>query len=616
MKNFLRNNLKIIFPSIISLILVSFIWDKINFKFYNPKEIIGYYSIFKYSPLNDNIRYILFIGLPLLTYLFSYFYFNKLNFNSFKNAFIFEKNKDLKNNIFLNLLFIFIFLIIILSVSKEFNSNPMDLFHEGQALSGAFNYKITNELWSKSFVITSLFVDILNANIAWNLFDTQNLSSYRLYIHLLNTLTTIVILIFIFNIVNASDLEKNFKNIFFILFSFFIFSYSGDVSYGYRELPIFIFLLFTYKFFKTKKINFINCFIIGILPLVSLFWSLDRGLFMIVSYLPFLLILIFNKRVNEILLIFIFSIISILTFYFIVGSYEFNHFISNSFDIIKSSDLLNGIKHPTPFTNDSGSSRATKNLLFIILNGIILINYVFNKKQNLNKNLIIFFLIYYFISIIFYKIGLTRSDGGHIKQGGSLNLILLIYFIFYNILFFLNNKILISNLKPIFFKSFNLSIILIFFFSNLPKNFLGNTLFLKKRIYEYINTQDEKYLKKNEIYLIKELSILTKNEKCFQVFSYETAISYFLKKSSCTKFYHIMNMGPKKNQLSFIEELENSNPQFMLIGGSYENIGNIKGRDIIELSPSDRFPYIQSFLLDNYKTFKKIDNWEILIKNE
>ena len=73
MKNFLRNNLKIVFPSIISLILVSLIWDKINFKFYNPKEIIGYYSIFKYSPLNDNIRYILFIGLPLVTYLFSFF---------------------------------------------------------------------------------------------------------------------------------------------------------------------------------------------------------------------------------------------------------------------------------------------------------------------------------------------------------------------------------------------------------------------------------------------------------------------------------------------------------------------------------------------------------------
>ena len=125
---------------------------------------------------------------------------------------------------------------------------------------------------------------------------------------------------------------------------------------------------------------------------------------------------------------------------------------------------------------------------------------------------------------------------------------------------------------------------------------------------------DETFLKKDEIKIINELKLLTEDENCFQVFSYETAISYYLNKSSCTKFYHIMNMGPKRNQLLFINELKKTNAKFILIGGSYENIGNIKGRNQIELSSKERFPYINNFISNNYKIYKTINKWNILIK--
>ena len=114
--------------------------------------------------------------------------------------------------------------------------------------------------------------------------------------------------------------------------------------------------------------------------------------------------------------------------------------------------------------------------------------------------------------------------------------------------------------------------------------------------------------------LPKHLKELTDYEKCFQVFSYETAITYYLNKPSCTKFYHIFNLGPKKNQFLFIEELKKIKPKFILVGGNYEKVGNMKGRNNIELSAKDRFPYINQFIIENYKIFKEIDNWKILIK--
>ena len=615
MKETFIHNLKIIFPAIIAIIVGSLLWDKIQFEYHNPNEIVGYYSIFKHSALNDNFRYIFFVSLPLFTYLLSFIFFNKLDLKSLKEILILDKNNAFKENVSIIFLFYFLFILIIFFISQDFNTHVIDLFHEGQALSGALNFKLENELWKSSFVVTSLFVDILNANIAWDLFNSKSLSAYRYFIKILNLISALSIFIFIFKFVNGASLNKNLKTLFFIILGYFVFSLINNNAFSYRDLPLFIFFIVVYEIFNQKKINFLDCFILGVLPISSLLWSLDRGVFMIAGYIPLFLIFISNKSIKELILIILIFIISIFIFYLVIGQIEFTNFIINSLDILKGSDLLNGIIHPTPFTNQGGSTRATKNLIFIIINGIILINYFFKKKSNLNKNLILFIFLYYFVSLIFYKIGLTRSDGGHIKQGGTLNLILLIYFIIYNLLFTLNKVNKFENLKPIFFKLINSLLILVFFIIYIPNNSFKNIYNFKARSLNYIKTSDKFYLKPNEINLIKELEILTKYENCFQVFSYETAISYYLNKSSCTKFYHIMNMGQKKNQFLFVEELKKSYPKFILMGGTYQNIGNMKGRNQVELSPKDRFPYIYDFIMSNYKIFKEIDNWQILIRD-
>ena len=99
MKKLFLDNLKILLPSILALILASLLWDKIKFEYNNLNQIIGYYSIFKYSALNDNVRYVFFIGLPILTYLISFIFFKKLTFKSFNEALIFDQNYRKNENI-------------------------------------------------------------------------------------------------------------------------------------------------------------------------------------------------------------------------------------------------------------------------------------------------------------------------------------------------------------------------------------------------------------------------------------------------------------------------------------------------------------------------------------
>ena len=612
MNKLFNKNLIVYCFTIIAFIIGTLLWGKIEFKYANPEEVVGYYSIFKYSPLNDNFRFILFISFVLLTYLLSFIYFNKIKINICKNSFILERNTNSQENISLIFLYALIIIQLIFFFSKDLNFNPIDLFHEGQALSGALNFKILNRLWSNSFVITSLFVDILNANIAWNLFEIQSLSSYRFFIEILNLICSLLILIFIFKFTNGINLNKNLKTVFYIFLVFLILILTSNNTFSYRDIPLFIFLIIVYEIFCQNKNLKLNSFFLGILPIISLLWSLDRGIFIIAGYIPLILILFINQKIRELLIIFTFLIISIISFYILIGQNEFLFFLSNSYDILRSSDLLNGIIHPIPFTNQPESSRATKNLLIIIINGILVLNYILRKQQNLNKNLIIFILFYYFLSLIFYKIGVTRSDGGHLKQAISLNIILLLYFVVLNLLILINKKF---NIKKNLIISTSYLLILLLFVTNLPNNFIENISSFKSRYKNYINLDDQFYLNISEKNLIQNLKNLTQNEKCFQIFSYETAISYFLNKPSCTKFYHIMNMGPKKNQFLFIKELKEANPVYILIGGNYQNIGNMKGRDKNELSPKYRFVYIDKFINENYKIFKKVDNWQILIQN-
>ena len=600
-------------PTVIVMIFVSLSWNFIEFEFKNPNEINGYYSIFKHSYLNDNIRYILFIFFPLLTYLITIIYQKKIKINFFKKIFIFDflsNPKEIHLNKFFILLFftqIFIFL------TQNLNYYPIDLFHEGQALSGALNSKLTDALWSKSFVVTSLFVDLLNANIAWKLFNVQSISSYRLLIDFLILFTTVLSYFFIYQLSSSSNLSKHLRLMIFIILVFFVCSLFKNNTLGYRELPIFIFFISTYEFIVNRKMGILNLAILGSLPIIGVLWSLDRGVFLIAGYIPFLIILICNKKIKELLLIFLFCLVANIVFILSIGFEEFNFFLANSVDILKSSDLLNGIIHPSPFSEQDGSTRATKSLMIIIFNGIILINCLFKQDDKFNKNFKIFLVVYYFLSIIFYKIGITRSDGGHIKQGVSLSTLLFLYFVLIYSFNFLESKKSIINSQTNL-KIINTLLVLLFIFNNVPKNFLYNAFNIKKRYIEYIKTPDSKFLTSKEKRLIKKLKLLTTDENCIQIFTYETAISYYLQKPSCTKFYHIMNMGPKKNQFKFIKEIEESSSNLIIIGGTYIKIGNIKGRDNIELSPKDRFPYIEEYLIKNYKELEIFEDWKILSK--
>ena len=54
----------------ISISLIVILWDKISLPYSNKYEVVGVYSENNHHQFNDTLRFIIFISLPLLVYLF------------------------------------------------------------------------------------------------------------------------------------------------------------------------------------------------------------------------------------------------------------------------------------------------------------------------------------------------------------------------------------------------------------------------------------------------------------------------------------------------------------------------------------------------------------------
>ena len=600
------SNLLIFTSTILSIVIGTYIWKEINLPYTNPDEIVGHYLKNKHNYENDTVRYLIFIGLPLIVFLLLYSLLKKDQCNSFKNIFLYQEIKEHSKNSLLNIyLYIFIFILLMEFFTFKFPLHGIDLFHEGQMMSGGYNFYNTKKLWTSTYSNTGLFVDILNSKIAWSITGEQSIGAFRFYILFYLLITKVLFIILCYNLSKVFNLEKYTEILFFLLlvvFSMYLISFHYRTTF--REIPLILLLIFSLKLLISSNRNYIYCLFIGFLSIFSLLWSLDRGVYLNLTLFPFVLLLLVRKRISQIFLILIGVALSWITFYLIIGQEEFRAFIYNSITIFKSSDLFNGIIYPTPFSNEENAARGTKNLLIIILNGIFIISSLLNKQNKIPSETKLFLAILFFLSLVCYKTGLSRSDGAHLKVALSFHLLLLIIFISFYILN-LVKKYNIEEKLSYLFKNFSiLIIILILFFveNNFNLKSFNNLKKFNDRYQNYVKLNDKHFLSENQIKLVERLKELSEDANCFQIFNYETAITYLLKKKSCSKFYHIWSIGLKGHQFDFIEEMKLTNPKYILVEGPYQ----------IDISPKERFPYIYKYLTKNYRVGEKFITWKIL----
>ncbi len=367
----------------------------------------------------------------------------------------------------------------------------------------------------------------------------------------------------------------------------------------FRDIPLILSLIFLLLYFINEKKNYLNLFFLGTLSAGSLLWSLDKGLFLNIFFCLFIFYLFLNKKIQNISIFILGILFSWLTFYFLVGSIEFNSFLSNTISLIEQRDYIMGIIYPEPFFGDSNhTSRATKNLLIIILNAILILN-IFRDSVT-RKEIKVFLFFIFALSCLNYIIGIGRSDSYHLKQGiffHNLTLSLIVIYYLEKIKF--NFEILNKN---IYLFS---SLIIVFFVSISDLRLINNPLAFTDRYNKFLKLNDNFFLDKNYISFIDYLEKKAKSEECIQVLSYDVSLNYLLKKKSCSNFTNPMVIGSKKSQLQFINQLKANNANLVITEGLLGYMDTVNNLD-------QRLPYIAKYLQDNLSKELKFLDWKII----
>lgn len=614
--NNLQKNLYIFFSVIISILIVSLVWEKINFPLNNKIGAKGLLVTKGYNPLNDTIRYFFFISGPLIIYLFTNYFFKKKVLDVKK--LLFEKNEKV-TNFYPNLIILsllFIFFIFLEFFSLNLFDNKLDHFHDGTFLAPAQNYLFTKNFWTSSY-LTHGGSDIFYPILSWKIFGIQSIGAGRSFTIFLTLLLKILCIFLAYQLTKISNLSEKNKILFFSFFAFILISLShyNIKSYGYyfshRDIYIVLFLIFFIQLFIQSNFKNLILILISILATISIFFHIDTGFYINFILLLYFLYLITIKKYKDVLLIIFSLFFSWSVAIGLLGNDEILAFWNNTKSIIVSMDLMHGIEYPEPFFSigqNPDGTRATRGLLLQITAGIFVLNYLISDKKNITRSKKIFFLFLLLLSFLMYKNALSRSDAGHIRMSNDIPILINSFFILNYLLIFLEkNLFIIKSLskRNILF----VSIIFLIFFNTLNRDSynIENIRNFKINFINYIELKDENFLDKNTIELIKFYKKFSNEDGCVANISYDDAISYLLKKPSCTKYWSSWLASPTENQKDYILRIKKRSPTYILY--KHDVDAKFEGLRIYE-----RIKLINSYILSEYTQYKEFDGYYVLKK--
>jgi hypothetical protein len=127
----------------------------------------------------------------------------------------------------------------------------------------------------------------------------------------------------------------------------------------------------------------------------------------------------------------------------------------------------------------------------------------------------------------------------------------------------------------------------------------------KKNIHTLLYAKDELFLTDNYSEFLKYYSEISKDDKCVQVLSDDVALPYLLKKPSCTQFFIPAHILIGWNENKFIDQMNKSNPNFILYSSPITMLTNKKN-----------MPKVDLFIKNNYYLFRDFMGWKIYKKKK
>lgn len=581
---------------IIYIFAASFFWGNIQIPFSNIDGSVGILTMKKINPLNDTLRFIIFIIPPLiLNFIFVRVYYKK-SCEKIGSFFYYSKTSEniLKlNDLLLIILILFVFITIEFFQLDFPSITYLDSLHDGVYLAPIINHIHFGGYWTSSFPVHG-GENIFQPLLALKIFNSINIAGVKFIPYIITFFIKFLSLLLAFQISQISKLEKSYKLIFFVILSFFILSLSSYQKIDYiniRDLFVLIFFIILFQMY-VGRFNILLIYLLTLSTVLGFIFHFDTGVYLHATILLILTHSILSKKLKGAFFIILFFVINWFIVFKFFGLNEMTSMFDQFLHIALNMDKMHGLEYPQPFASigdgDHGS-RATKALLFLLILGFITTSVVFLKNNYFKVNEKCLLIVLYFYSIISFKNALGRSDGPHIMVSSDWPSILLCFYflhlIFYNFSKFFKINLNISTIQ----KTLAL-VVLIIILSNININKLQNYKFNFER---YIKNDDKTFINEDRKEIIEEISNFTNEETCIQNFTADLSLPYFLNKPSCTKFFPAWILSGKKIETKFINLLKEKNVKYIIYSSPVSQIDGIK--------TSERLKFVNSFIQKNYE---------------
>jgi hypothetical protein len=141
---------------------------------------------------------------------------------------------------------------------------------------------------------------------------------------------------------------------------------------------------------------------------------------------------------------------------------------------------------------------------------------------------------------------------------------------------------------------------------------INNVVNYKTNFLTYINYKDESFIDAKTKKLVNHYKKLNEKSNCVQIFTFDLAIPYLLKKPSCTKYFSSWLASPITKQNDYVKSLINAAPRYILYNSTGTNFDLTYKAEAPEVY--ERLSIVNSYILTNYKTFNVFDGYVILEK--
>ncbi|MFZ2663850.1 MAG: hypothetical protein WAX66_00595, partial [Patescibacteria group bacterium] len=416
---------------VIGYFLSTLLWNHISLPFSNPYLASGKLAQIEFNPVNNYIRFIIFVLMPVLVFALSLLVpsVKKLVLNVFSSL-----GKDTESSnangvnqakasflsekfliITLSLLVLFPCLVF---AQEDFTTSGFDIFHEGEQITPAFNHINGKGTWSGTLFVHGAFYDMFTAVLGWKLFGVNSIGAYRITVELLKILVPVGLALLLFAIWRSfKDKTKDTSSLLVQTILFFYLVSLRIQNFDRRDVPLLFGMFFLIM--ALNKRSRVLYFVAGLFSSISAFYSLDMGIYftaLVILFVPVVaLIKVYKPKDLATYSAYLFSgvIFGWVVFYSLVGHKEFLSFISNFGYFYKVKDLIDSYVYPFPSLLKS--FRFTLPLILLSLNVLIyavLFFFVYIKGRYKNEGVVHGLLT--LISLIHYRSALGRSDLTHV----------------------------------------------------------------------------------------------------------------------------------------------------------------------------------------------------------